>query len=278
MAAMTPETREVANDVPVWVMYSLSLLRHHPGVRDGVFEDLDQLPLVQFTPSAGRVLRPCFPRIFEYFIPLTDDSDDGQCLDTVDKEYGAFLEERAMGVTKTLALKTTAGERARKWELKLGLCARYWTIKFNSSVMGTVALYDTPEWDATPRGPVLVARDAIHPQDTENFSFCFVPNLQRTGSDYIWMIVDPAIHLALGQKGREVIVKAVGRDSSEKHIIGRLTTSPLRDHPENHTIPVMSILDLGRTTFLVQARWGSESWLLGGNGVAPAPGRFSIHA
>ncbi|KAF8194825.1 hypothetical protein K438DRAFT_1827462 [Mycena galopus ATCC 62051] len=118
----------------------------------------------------------------------------------------------------------------------------------------------------------------------ENFSFCVVPNLQRTGSDHMWMIVNPAIHLALDQKGREVIIKAVGRDSSERHIIERLTTSPLRDHPENHTIPVMSILDLGRTTFLVQARWGlqsgtcAEPCFLGGNGAAPAPGRFSIHA
>ncbi|KAJ7257554.1 hypothetical protein B0H12DRAFT_1322822 [Mycena haematopus] len=100
-----------------------------------------------------------------------------------------------------------------------------------------------------------VAQDAFRPQDTENFSFCVFPNMQRTGSD-VWVNPTPAIQLALDRKGREVIIKAVRRDSSERDILERLASSPLRDSPENHTIPVVSILDLGRTTFLVQARWG----------------------
>ncbi|KAF7371663.1 Kinase-like protein [Mycena venus] len=119
----------------------------------------------------------------------------------------------------------------------------------------SIALYETPEWDATPRSPVVVAQDAFHPQDTENFCFCVFPNMQRTGSG-VWANPTPAIQLALDQKGREVVIKAVRRDSSERDIIERLASSPLRDCPENHTIPVLSILDLGSVTFLVQARWG----------------------
>ncbi|KAJ7817977.1 kinase-like domain-containing protein [Mycena olivaceomarginata] len=66
----------------------------------------------------------------------------------------------------------------------------------------------------------------------------------------------PVTQLALDPSGREVIIKAVPSDSMEAQILERLASPPFRDNPENHTVPVVSILHCDPATFLVQARWG----------------------
>ncbi|KAJ7759751.1 hypothetical protein DFH07DRAFT_701148, partial [Mycena maculata] len=55
--------------------------------------------------------------------------------------------------------------------------------------------------------------------------------------------------------GREVMIKAVPKTSPEVRIIQHLTSPPLRDFTQNHTIPVVSVILHHQTAFIVQARW-----------------------
>ncbi|KAJ7088740.1 kinase-like domain-containing protein [Mycena belliarum] len=122
-----------------------------------------------------------------------------------------------------------------------------------------LALHSYPEYHNAPRIPIPSAPSPFHPQDCEDFVFRIrsysCPGRTGRGS---WRNPTAVTHLALDSSGREVIIKAVPPGSFEAQILERLATSPLRDHPENHTIPVVSILRGDHATFLVQARWGDR--------------------
>ncbi|KAJ7183551.1 hypothetical protein C8R46DRAFT_1308350, partial [Mycena filopes] len=111
-----------------------------------------------------------------------------------------------------------------------------------------------PGYRHAPRPPGQTASDPFHPKDTENFIALAAPTYYRRRW---WNPPDPFVRLAVDHLGREVMIKVVPTSSSEATIIGCLSSRPLRDHPGNHTIPVVSI-QAHDTTFLVQACWGIE--------------------
>ncbi|KAJ7669385.1 kinase-like domain-containing protein [Mycena polygramma] len=117
-------------------------------------------------------------------------------------------------------------------------------------------LYGSEEFHEAPRPCVGPAPSPFHPQDDEDFVFRLRSKLIRTPRN-MWCPPRPAIQLALETHKREVMIKAVAPRSPEAQILKRLASSPLRNDPQNHTIPVMDILHCDRATFLVHARWGS---------------------
>ncbi|KAF7351359.1 Kinase-like protein [Mycena sanguinolenta] len=122
---------------------------------------------------------------------------------------------------------------------------------------------------------MLPALSPFTPQDGEDFVWRHVEKTIRTPAG-MWRQLTPATNLALDPHTREVMIKAVPPPShsrypsnSEAQILAHLSSPELRQHPENHTIPVMSIIECERATFLVQARWGG--WWFGD---APCSIRF----
>ncbi|KAJ7234881.1 kinase-like domain-containing protein [Mycena haematopus] len=122
-----------------------------------------------------------------------------------------------------------------------------------------LSLHSSEEFHNAPRPLISPAPSPFNPKNDEDFVFRTAPYPIRTGRDMLHQR-PPAIQLALDSCTREVMIKAVPPGSLEAQILERLVSPPLRQHPENHTIPVMSILHCDRATFLVQARWGSW-WL-----------------
>ncbi|KAJ6487763.1 hypothetical protein C8R45DRAFT_1097648 [Mycena sanguinolenta] len=107
---------------------------------------------------------------------------------------------------------------------------------------------------------MLPALSPFDPQDGEDFVWRHIPRVIRTPPG-MWRQPTPATNLALDAHTREVMIKAVPPGSSEAQILERLASPTLREHHENHTIPVVSIIHCERASFLVQAHWGG--WWIG---------------
>ncbi|KAK6996315.1 kinase-like protein [Favolaschia claudopus] len=106
---------------------------------------------------------------------------------------------------------------------------------------------------------MLPAADSFHPRHAEDFVHTVSGRRVRTPRD-MWYPPRPAVELGLDRCRRQVIIKAVAPGAAEARILERLALGPLRDHPDNHTIPIVSILHNiiinDRATFLVHAQWG----------------------
>ncbi|KAF9020707.1 hypothetical protein BDZ89DRAFT_1138459 [Hymenopellis radicata] len=97
------------------------------------------------------------------------------------------------------------------------------------------------------------------PPSTQTPAFPFAQRFYRQDSDATFLFVAPRVWPARDSEGRDVVIKAVSglKPHAELSALRKMNTPPLRDHPHNHTIPLLQLLVFHDQVFAIMPRWGA---------------------
>lgn len=120
------------------------------------------------------------------------------------------------------------------------------------TLLGAPAYDDPRLFERIPKKPALNPffpqddEDFVHRPDWENVASLRMPQFFQQRAN---------IYLGLDHVGRQVVLKAIQRDSSEHKVLRHLCSQALRKDPRNHTIPV-TLIPVGDYVFVIQPYWG----------------------
>ncbi|KAF9017872.1 hypothetical protein BDZ89DRAFT_1140427 [Hymenopellis radicata] len=99
----------------------------------------------------------------------------------------------------------------------------------------------------------------VSPRGSQNPGHPFAQNYYRNDDDATFSFFAPRVWPARDSQGRDIIIKALsGRNPPRELCALRKLNSPsLRQHPLNHTIPLIDLLVFNKEIFAIMPRWGS---------------------
>ncbi|KAK6977835.1 kinase-like domain-containing protein [Favolaschia claudopus] len=132
----------------------------------------------------------------------------------------------------------------------------YWSVFLASQgyrIMGS-PLYNTlgagvPNRLCPPSNPFL-------PEENESFIIhSKATDMLSTRSLSAWR---PCLEICFAIDGsqRQVVLKAMTKDSRELYILRRLSSPPLRSDKRNHVIPILDFIDMHEAVIVVMPAWG----------------------
>ncbi|EPQ54762.1 hypothetical protein GLOTRDRAFT_130116 [Gloeophyllum trabeum ATCC 11539] len=122
------------------------------------------------------------------------------------------------------------------------------------TLLGAPAYDDPQVFERIPRRPAL---NPFFPKDDEDFVHRPVFMWEEVEYLRLPQFFQPraTLYLGLDKVGRQVLFKAVTRDSAEYKVLSHLRSHNLRQDPRNHTIPA-TLVSAGDMVFVIQPYWG----------------------
>ncbi|KAF9020942.1 hypothetical protein BDZ89DRAFT_1071866 [Hymenopellis radicata] len=99
----------------------------------------------------------------------------------------------------------------------------------------------------------------VSPRGCQNPGHPFAQNHYRHDDDAAFSFFAPRVWPARDSQGREIMIKAVSGRKPPRELcaLRKLNSPTLRQHPMNHTIPLIDVLVFKEEMFAVMPRWGS---------------------
>ncbi|KAF8995274.1 hypothetical protein BDZ89DRAFT_1149699 [Hymenopellis radicata] len=104
---------------------------------------------------------------------------------------------------------------------------------------------------------IFSALSPVTPRAKPDHAFPFAQSYYRDDADAAFSFIAPRVWAAHDSQGREVIIKAVSgpNATSELRALRKLNSTYLRQHPHNHTIPLLHCLVFDGDVFAVMPRY-----------------------